>query len=166
LEFAPLFFDTPDAVEGWPTPKESAMKPKKRITEPVAHESASILDDRNACLHERFPKTGVEAEVQFDKLQAVLGDIADDRAAEWFSFTWAGKRDAMRLLQMPTRAMLTPMPEESGNFATTQNLFSEGDIRHRGNFNSYHDDPHDANGRFDFVLANPSFNKTFLGFLR
>jgi type I restriction enzyme M protein len=34
----------------------------------------------------------------------------------------------------------------------------EGDIRHGGNINSYYDDPHDATGQFDFVLANPPFN--------
>jgi type I restriction enzyme M protein len=34
----------------------------------------------------------------------------------------------------------------------------EGDIRHGGNVNSYYDDPHNATGSFDFVLANPPFN--------
>jgi hypothetical protein len=34
----------------------------------------------------------------------------------------------------------------------------EGAIRHGGNVNSYYDDPRDATGRLDFVLANPPFN--------
>jgi type I restriction enzyme M protein len=34
----------------------------------------------------------------------------------------------------------------------------EGDIRHGGNVNSYYDDPHDATGKFDFLLTNPPFN--------
>jgi len=34
----------------------------------------------------------------------------------------------------------------------------EGDIRHGGHINSYYDDPFEAVGKFDFVLANPPFN--------
>jgi type I restriction enzyme M protein len=34
----------------------------------------------------------------------------------------------------------------------------EGDIKHGGQVNSYYDDPHEATGGFDFVLANPPFN--------
>src|ERR1017187_4747671 len=34
----------------------------------------------------------------------------------------------------------------------------QGEIKHGGNINSSYDDPHDATGRFAFVLANPPFN--------
>ena len=39
----------------------------------------------------------------------------------------------------------------------------EGDIRHGGHINSYYDDPHEAVGKFDFVLANPPFNVNAVG---
>jgi len=42
----------------------------------------------------------------------------------------------------------------------------EGDIRHGGEVNSYYDDPHDATGHFDFVLANPPFNVNAVDFER
>ena len=39
----------------------------------------------------------------------------------------------------------------------------EGEIKHGGNINSYYDDPHDATGRFDFVLANGSMSSNKSG---
>jgi adenine-specific DNA-methyltransferase len=77
-------------------------------------------------LRELFPEALTEGRLDFDKLRAALGDFVDD-APERYSFSWAGKRDALRLLQMPTRATLLPAPEESLDWDTTGNLFIEGE---------------------------------------
>ena len=53
--------------------------------------------------------------------------IAINGESERYSFTWAGKRDAIRLLQMPSRATLLPAPDESVNWDETKHLFIEGD---------------------------------------
>jgi adenine-specific DNA-methyltransferase len=64
--------------------------------------------------------------VDFDKLRATLGEEIDS-SPERYTFTWAGKRDAIRLLQMPSRATLVTCPKDSVNFETTGNIFIEGD---------------------------------------
>ncbi|MEM3830417.1 MAG: site-specific DNA-methyltransferase [Conexivisphaerales archaeon] len=46
---------------------------------------------------------------------------------ERYHLNWAGKTDAIRLLQTPTYNTLKPCREESVNFDTTENLFIEGD---------------------------------------
>ncbi len=93
--------------------------------EPVPTESASLAAGQLAQFQELFPHVFAEGKVDWDKLRAALGDLADDRP-ERYTFTWAGKRDAIRLLQMPTRATLIPCPQES-EFDATQHLFIEGD---------------------------------------
>jgi len=94
--------------------------------EPVSTESADLLTDQVELLRTAFPQAFTEGQVDFDKLRAALGDIVDDRA-ERYTFSWAGKRDAVRLLQTPTRATLVPCREESVDFDDTQHLFIEGD---------------------------------------
>ncbi|RMG74824.1 MAG: site-specific DNA-methyltransferase [Chloroflexi bacterium] len=94
--------------------------------EPVAKTSADINEERIAQLRRLFPEAFTEGKVDFDKLRATLGDLVDNRP-ERYSFTWAGKQDAIRILQTPTSATLIPAPEESVDWNNTQNLFIEGD---------------------------------------
>ncbi len=94
--------------------------------EAVARASADFLAGQVTRLQELFPEAFTEGRVDWDKLRATLGDLVDD-GPERYTFTWAGKRDAIRLLQTPTRATLVPCREESVDFDTTQHLFIEGD---------------------------------------
>jgi adenine-specific DNA-methyltransferase len=88
--------------------------------------SADPNADRIEQLKELFPEAFTEGRIDRQKLLETLGDIIDDRP-ERYSFSWAGKRDALRLLQTPSRATLVPAPDESVNFETTENIFIEGD---------------------------------------
>jgi adenine-specific DNA-methyltransferase len=103
---------------------------KKQNTNPriehVERTSADLLAENVAELKRLFPEAVTEGKVDFAKLREALGDAVDDRP-ERYSFTWAGKRDAIRLLQTPSRATLVPAPKESVNFDSTNNVFIEGE---------------------------------------
>ena len=73
-----------------------------------------------------FPEAVSEGAVDIERLRASLGDIVNGRP-ERYSFGWAGKRDALRLLQVPSRATLVPDLDQSLNFQSTSNVFIEGD---------------------------------------
>ena len=94
--------------------------------EPVQKETPNVAEEQLARLKELFPEAFTEGKVDWDKLRATLGDLVDD-GPERYTFTWAGKRDAIRLLQTPTRATLVPCREESVSFDQTRHLFIEGD---------------------------------------
>jgi len=94
--------------------------------EPVQTETPDIAAEQRARLRELFPEAFSEGRVDFERLRATLGDLVDD-GPERYTFTWAGRRDAIRLLQMPTRSTLVPSREESVNFDETQHVFIEGD---------------------------------------
>ena len=94
--------------------------------EPLSPETPNITAEQRAHLRELFPEAFTEGRIDFEKLRATLGDLVDD-GPERYQFTWAGKRDAVRLLQTPTRATLVPCREESVNFDQTQHLFIKGD---------------------------------------
>jgi adenine-specific DNA-methyltransferase len=92
----------------------------------VSKTTPPLTDDQLAALRILMPQAFTEGKIDPEKLRLSLGDIVDDRP-ERYSFTWAGKRDAIRLLQVPSRATLIPARDESLDFDTTQNLFIEGD---------------------------------------
>ena len=94
--------------------------------EKVEKASADITAEQLEQLMALFPEVFTEGKIDFGKLRATLGDIVDD-TPERYSFTWAGKREAIQVLQTPSRATLKPEKSESVDFDTTQNLFIEGD---------------------------------------
>jgi adenine-specific DNA-methyltransferase len=88
------------------------MTQPPRHGEPVARTSADRWTERLDLFKELFPECVSEGKVDFEHLRAILGDEADTRP-ERYSFSWAGKRDAIRLLQRPSSATLIPVPGES-----------------------------------------------------
>ena len=97
--------------------------PKKQ---PVTKQTSSITEEQLADLRALMPQVFTEGKIDFEKLHASLGDFGDERP-ERYSFSWSGKRDAIRILQTPSRATLIPARKESVDFDKTQNIFIEGD---------------------------------------
>lgn len=87
---------------------------------------AGLNTDRIAALRDLFPEAFTEGRVDFDKLRAALGDYIET-GKERYTFTWAGKTDALRTLHAPASGTLVPAQAESINWAATENLFIEGD---------------------------------------
>ncbi|HTW92242.1 MAG TPA: site-specific DNA-methyltransferase [bacterium] len=101
-------------------------KQSRPTREKVARESSAIVPEQVEKLKELFPEAVSEGNVDFDKLRQTLGDEVD-AGPERYSFTWAGKRDSIKLLQVPSRATLVPSPDESIDWDTTNNVFIEGE---------------------------------------
>jgi adenine-specific DNA-methyltransferase len=120
--------------------------------QPVFKTTPFLTDDQFAALRTLIPQAFTEGKIDPDKMRATLGDLADDRP-ERYSFSWFGKRDAIRLLQAPSRATLIPARDESLDFDTTQNLFIEGDnlevlkLLHKPYF-----------GRVKMIYIDPPYN--------
>lgn len=77
-------------------------------------------------LREMFPDVFTEGKVDFEALEATLGEYVEG-AEERYSFNWNGKAKARRIAQTPSTGTLRPAPQESKNWDTTQNLYIEGD---------------------------------------
>ncbi len=102
------------------------MSVAKLQREPVVGTSGDVVETQVAKLKALFPECVTEGNVDFDKLRSTLGAAVESGPGR-FTFSWAGKDDAVGLLQTPSRGTLIPCPNESINFNATGNAFIEGD---------------------------------------
>jgi len=120
--------------------------------EHVGASSGDVLEAQIARLRDLFPEVFVEGKIDFDKLRITLGGAAESGPGR-FHFSWAGKDDAVNLLQTPSAGTLVPRPQESINFETTGNIFIEGDNLEvlKLLFKSYF-------GRVKLIYIDPPYN--------
>lgn len=73
-------------------------------------------------------KTGaIKHVVNFKTLRQLLGDDAVEDGEEMYQFTWPGKQAARREAAAPITNTLRPVPEDSEDWDTTENIYIEGD---------------------------------------
>lgn len=122
------------------------------IAEHFQPSTSPPTDSNVEAIRHHFPQVFVEGKIDFALLRSLLGGAVDTRP-ERYSFTWAGKADAIRSLQAPTSATLQPLPHESINWSQTSNLFIEGDnlevlkLLYKGYF-----------GRIKLIYIDPPYN--------
>jgi adenine-specific DNA-methyltransferase len=98
---------------------------KIEANDPAA-QSADIVTDNLSQLQSLFPEAFSEGKIQFDTLRQLLGGTVDE-ADEKYGLNWHGKRRARQIALTPSTGTLRPCPDESVDWATTQNLMIEGD---------------------------------------
>lgn len=94
--------------------------------EQIAQETPNQRDELLNRLKASVPEAFSDGKLDVDALQALLGNKVED-GPERFTFTWAGKRDAMAMLQAPSSATLAPDPGNSVSFDEAQHVFIEGE---------------------------------------
>ena len=101
----------------------------------VALQTTNVAAENAAKLAELFPDVltevmdeegNVHYGIDAEALRAHVGDIAEDKR-ERYQFTWPGKQRARAEAIRPIDKTMRPVPEESVNWDTTENLYIEGD---------------------------------------
>ncbi|WP_066638626.1 site-specific DNA-methyltransferase [Desulfolucanica intricata] len=88
--------------------------------------SKDIVVERINKLRDLLPEAFREGKIDFKALKQVLGEEVDT-GRERYGLTWAGKSEAIKNIQTPSVGTLVPVPGESVNFDTSENLIIEGD---------------------------------------
>ncbi|KJV41508.1 site-specific DNA-methyltransferase [Brevundimonas sp. KM4] len=125
------------------------------MTIDIDHVADATPDLREAMLdrlRKAVPEAFVDGKLDVVNLASLAGE-ATDTAAERYGLTWPGKREAIAMLQAPTRATLAPDRAESTDFDKAEHVFIEGEnlevlkVLHR----SYQ-------GRVKLIYIDPPYN--------
>jgi len=131
---------------------ESKQSPIMNAPERVSDSSPEFRGELLARLRDAAPEAFAEGKLDIDKLKALVGDAVETRP-ERYEFNWAGKRDAIAMLQAPTRATLFPDRAASVDFDDAQHVFIEGEnlevlkVLYRSYF-----------GRVKLIYIDPPYN--------
>ena len=82
--------------------------------------------ERLEALRLLMPEVFDEGYIDWEKLKVALGENVNF-TNERYVLNWAGKSEAFRVMQQPSKATLVPCREESVDFDNTQNIFIEGE---------------------------------------
>ena len=89
--------------------------------------SPNPADERRAQLAALIPEAFSEGKLDLAALKRALGETVVIEGGERYALTWAGKRDAYKVLQTPATATLRPERDKSVNFDQAQHVFIEGE---------------------------------------
>lgn len=92
----------------------------------VETKTLDVRDELVRRLKELVPAAFSEGKLDVETLKQLLGEGAFS-GPERYRLTWAGKEEAIRLLQRSTWGTLVPVPEESLDWESTQNVIIEGE---------------------------------------
>lgn len=88
--------------------------------------SLNITEDIISKLKEIIPGAFTEGKLNIEQLKQIIGeDINTDN--ERYQLNWAGKNDAYKVLQMPSKSTLLPKIEKSINWDAAENILIEGE---------------------------------------
>lgn len=77
-------------------------------------------------LREIVPELFTDGKLDLERLKVLAGE-ALEASPERYGLNWPGKRNAIAMLQAPSRAMLAPDRDESVNFDDARHVFIEGE---------------------------------------
>ncbi len=101
------------------------------MTDKLDLQSPDLVNENIQKIAALFPNCVTETAegkaIDFDLLRQELNHEIVEGAKERYRLEWPGKREAIVTANLPTTKTLRPVPEESVNFDSTENLYIEGD---------------------------------------